>query len=108
MCFSRAVPPICGKVPRLKPNRKRQIIVEEAVEKVELSLKDMTVSKTFHSTEAQEHRIKFAFEHLHDMAMNRQKWLRNGKKLVFKDEAGTQITLKKSRKCWFDYEVKDQ
>lgn len=91
-----------------KPNKDRQVLSKENVAFVELSLQGMTTTREFEAAQAQAHTIKFAFEHLHDMAMDKQKWMRIGKNLIFKDDNGTQVTLKKSRKCWFDYKFKDE
>ncbi len=90
------------------PNGRAQIYSSEPIEKAEFSLRDLKTLKSFSPKNGQNHQVELVFEDLNTMAMNRQKWNLSKKKLVFTDESGVQITLKKSRKCWFDYEFKDE
>ena len=88
------------------PNADRQIRVAENIKKINIKLGDLEVTQQF-SKGKQNHHIQLDFSHLSEMTMNDQKWNYTKKKLILTDDSGTQITLKKSRKCWFDYKFKE-
>ncbi len=80
-----------------------QIFNKNNIEKIRIKLGDLTA----------EHRLKFPeknnilkldFQHLSEMTMTEQRWSYERKKLILNDDSGAQITLKKGRKCWLDYE----
>lgn len=88
------------------PNTDSQIRVTENIKKINITLGDLEVTQQF-SKVSQNHHIQLTFSHLNKMTMNKQKWNYTKKKLILTDDSGTQITLKKSRKCWFDYKFKE-
>jgi len=114
LTFSSNDAPLIQKIKvRINDNKKKyrtdangQIRVMENIRKVGIILGDLEVTQQF-SKANQNHHIQLAFKHLNEMTMNRQKWNYTKKKLILTDDSGTQITLKKSRKCWFDYKFKE-
>lgn len=89
------------------PNADRQIISAEPIENITITFGELKVSHRFRMSD-QSHTLHLTFEHLSEMTMKKQAWKYSKKKLILTDESGTQITLKKSRKCWFDYKFKGE
>lgn len=91
----------------LSPDENGQIVASPPVERVMVRLGELETTHRFEQPDAHQ-RIHLTFQHLSEMTMNNQAWRYSKKKLVLTDESGTQITLKKTRKCWFDYKFKGE
>ncbi len=89
------------------PNEKGQINATAPIENITIRLGELETTHQFRQPDAHQF-IHLNFEHLSEMTMNNQAWKYTKKKLILTDESGTQITLKKSRKCWFDYKFKEE
>lgn len=84
-----------------------QIFNKNNIEKIRIKLGDLTAEHTIKFPE-KNNILKLDFQHLSDMTMTKQKWNYAKKKLILNDDSGAQITLKKGRKCWLDYEFKNE
>jgi len=89
------------------PNEKGQITATAPIENITIRLGELETAHRFRQPDDNQ-LIHLNFEHLSDMTMKNQAWAYSKKKLILTDESGTQITLKKSRKCWFDYKFKEE
>lgn len=88
-------------------NARQQIFNKDGIEKISIKLGDLTAEHTI-SAAQKNHIIQLDFQHLSEMTMTQQQWNYTRKQLVFNDDSGAQITLKKGRKCWLDYEFKGE
>jgi len=88
-------------------NASQQIFNKNSIGKINIKLGDLTATYPISSPE-KNHTIQLDFQHLSKMTMSKQKWNYSRKQLVFNDDSGAQITLKKGRKCWLDYEFEGE
>jgi len=90
-----------GKWQSLNPSQ--QIFNKNNIEKIRIKLGDLTAEHTIAFPE-KNNILQLDFQHISEMTMTEQKWNYSRKKLILTDDSGAQITLKKGRKCWLDYE----
>ncbi len=86
---------------------KQQIFNKDNLQKIRIKLGDLVAEQVL-SLPKKNHTLQLDFQHLSDMTMIEQKWDYSKKKLILNDDSGAQITLKKGRKCWLDYEFKNE
>ncbi len=84
-------------------NRSQQIFNKNNITKIRIKLGDIIAEHAI-SLPKKNHTIQLDFQHLSEMTMTEQRWNYERKKLILNDDSGAQITLKKGRKCWLDYE----
>jgi len=86
---------------------RQQIFNKNNLQKIRIKLGDLIAEHAI-SLPQKNHTIQLDFQYLSDMTMTEQKWNYEKKKLILSDNSGAQITLKKGRKCWLDYEFKTE
>jgi len=84
-------------------NTNQQIFNKNNITKIRIKLGEIIAEHDI-SLSKKNHTIQLDFQHLSEMTMTEQQWNYERKKLILNDDSGAQITLKKGRKCWLDYE----